>query len=107
MGELKYISQLNDKQILELIKIFAMDTYRELLHLDRYEERIVVTIRVELDDDENEGDYISLEESYILYDYDVAILDYQCNNKKELIKKYRESLLSKFDNQYALDYLLG
>jgi hypothetical protein len=106
MEKLKYISQLNDEQILDLIKIFTKDDYRELLYLDRYEEEIEVTIRIELDDDENEEGYISLEESYTLYDYDVRIWDYLCTNKRELIKKYRKMLLDMFGNQYALDYLL-
>lgn len=107
MTKLKYISQLSDEQLIELVKIFAGDEYRELLDLYKCDEKIDVTIRVELDDDENEEGFISLEDSYTLYDYDVKIWDYQCNNKKELIRKYREKLLNMFGNQYALDFLLG
>lgn len=107
MRNLKYINQLTEDQLIELIKIFTGDTYRELLDLVIEEDKIDVIVRVEEEDSECEEGYLSLEDSYTLFDYDVKIWDYYCSNKADLIRQYREKLLNRFGNQYALDYLLG
>ena len=103
---LKYINQLNDNQLLELMKPYISDGFRKLISIDKYDDNIIIYVEIELDDDEYEGEKMIVEDGYELYDYDVRIYDYQATNENELLKKYRQYLLNYFENQYALDYLL-
>lgn len=103
---MKYINKLNDEQLLELISIYAKSSFKRLLSIDRNNDGIEIDIEVELEDDESEEGFLLLEERYTLYDYDVTIWDYQCNNEIELLREYRQKILGWFGNQYALDYLL-
>lgn len=104
---MKYISLLSKSQLINLVKIYTKSSFKELLEINTGENGIEITVIVELDDDESDNGKITLEESYTFYDYDVKIWDYQANNRKELLHKYRLELLNHFGNQYALDYLLG
>lgn len=104
---MKYINLLSSDQLMKLVKIYTKTDFKELLEINTGENGIEITVMVELDDDESDDGKITLEESYTFYDYDVKIWDYQANNRKELLQKYRREILSCFGNQYALDYLLG
>ena len=104
---MKYVNKLNHNKILELVKIYTGDSFRSLVELTSTEDSIEVTVEVEVEDDRDDGKTrILLEESYVLYDYDVEILDYYTTEEKELLRMYREKNAKPFWEEYALDYLL-
>lgn len=105
---MKYINQLEDADIIEMAKGYAWGTFKELVSVNKFEDRIEVLLISECEDDEPEceGEMITLEDAFTFYDYDFKIWDYQANNKPHMTAVYREKLLKRFGEQYAIDYLL-
>lgn len=103
---MKYLNKLTDDEIIELMQPYIKHGFRQVVSIDRFNDCIELYVEIEIEDDEYKDGTIILEDGYSLMDYDVRIYNYQNNNAKEDLKKYRKWLLNRFGNQYALDYLL-
>lgn len=93
MIKLKYISQLTNEQIKEIMEIYAPS------HTDLSYKLSARYLEIYLRDREG------CEDNYRIYDFDIDIVDW-IGNEHLYLKKYREKMLSWFGNQYAVDYLL-
>lgn len=103
----KYLSQLSDDEVVELIKPLAFGKFVELDFLKRYGSHLEVCIISECEHEDEEEKYtITLDDLYYLNDYSVKTYDYQRSDEKEIIREYRHKLFRRFGDEYARDFLL-
>lgn len=105
---MKYINQLNDEQIVELVKIYCGENeFRRVSSFNRDDNEIDITVEIEFEDDDT-GETVNCEDSYTLKDYNVIVHSWSGDESaKKCLILYRQWLLNKFGNQYAVDYLVG
>lgn len=106
---MKYINQLDDLELVELIKDYIWGEFKKVVEVRRDIDNgcIDMILMSESEDDEAEDGTLILEDMYTLTDYDVKVWDFQLNESKRLRNDYRSKLFNKFGNEYAVDYLFN
>lgn len=101
---MKYVSQLSDKELEEIFRVFmADDDVFESLEICRFDNCIDLNGAISFPDNENPGDMLTVEENYSLTDYDVKVY----THSGDVTQEYRKYMYSRFGDVYAKEFLLG
>lgn len=102
----KYINQLNDEQVIELINFYESD-YKEVAYITRQDDGIHLGLILnDVEDESTHEMFFGGEDNYILTDFDVQVIDWS-GSVSECRLNYRKKMLEWFGFDYSRDYLLG
>ena len=111
-----WIEKLTKEDIEEIAKIWVYEMEESEWELDSWELQkedgiIELNIKTKTLSDNDEGVYTIMEneDKYILSDFGVSLFETEIDDPTETYNErliaYREFMLDKFGNEYALDYL--